>query len=71
MDNQEIRTLIKTIDRAYFDAIRMLALDAIFTDNERHTNTSLSSGRRILVEAGFENYSRLVFKILFQLIEAG
>jgi hypothetical protein len=49
----------------------MLALDAIFTDNERHTNTSLISGRRILVEAGFENSSGRVFKILFQLIKAG
>jgi hypothetical protein len=45
---QKIRSLVKAIYGAYLNAISVLALDAIFANNERHTETSFIPVRRIL-----------------------
>ncbi|GMV28702.1 MAG: hypothetical protein AMXMBFR59_08270 [Rhodanobacteraceae bacterium] len=39
VDHEEIRAGMKAVHRADFDAIGVLALDAVFGDNERHVVT--------------------------------
>ena len=53
----------------YVNAISVLALDAIFANNERHTETSFIPMRRILAVKYFENWSGFIVKFLFQLID--
>ena len=69
VNHQKIRPLIETIYRAHLNAISVLALDAIFANNESHTNTSLIPRRRILAAKYFENWSGFIVKFLFQLID--
>src|SRR5690606_9518426 len=36
IDHQEVRALVETVDRAHLDAVGVLALDAVFGDDEGH-----------------------------------
>src|SRR5580704_4798773 len=36
INDQKIRTLVKTVDGTYLDTVHVLALDAAFGDHERH-----------------------------------
>src|SRR5678815_3082384 len=36
IDHEEVRSLVKAVDRADFHAIGVLALDAVFSDDKRH-----------------------------------
>ncbi len=69
MNHQKIGTLVEAIYGAHLDAISVLTLDAIFANNERHTDTSHIPVRRILAVGYFENWSGFIVKLLFQLID--
>ena len=69
MNHQKIRAFVETVDWAHFDTIGVFAFNAIFANNERHLDTSLIPARRILGAQGFENWSVIDFKLLFQLID--
>jgi hypothetical protein len=69
VNHQKIGTLVETIYGAHLNAISVLALDAIFANNERHTEPSFIPMRRILAVRYFENWSGFIVKLLFQLID--
>jgi hypothetical protein len=50
MNDQKIRSLIETINRANLNTVGVFAFDAIFANNERHTDTSFIPRRRILAK---------------------
>ena len=41
MDYQKVRALVKAIYRAHLHTVGVFAFDAIFANNERHTDTSI------------------------------
>src|SRR5690606_28091581 len=48
MDDQEVRAFVEAINRANFDTVSVFALDAVFSNNERHTGWPLSGGYQCL-----------------------
>jgi hypothetical protein len=69
VNHEKIGALVETIYGAHLNAISVLALYAIFANNERHTDTSFIPRRRILAVKCFENWSGFIVKLLFQLID--
>src|SRR5262245_38022273 len=51
VNDEHVRTFVEAVDRTYFDAIRQLALDAVFTDDERHGLPGTFEKRRILIKS--------------------
>ena len=70
MDDQKVRALVKAVYRTHLHTVGVFAFDAIFANNERHTDTSIIPRRRILAVKCFENWSVIVVKFLFQLVDS-